>query len=614
MRPPAETCRIALEALRAHDPRILERYVEIVHPPGVSHFRVHGTPAFRLLAGTWRTSGKGHSPEQALASGLMELVERYSCYTYLRDAPGADHGPRDALDSSAMSFDDFMSCFYHLPDDRTLSARELESTPLTWFAGRTLDDRPIAIPARLICYVLEGTNGMACGNSFEEALLHGLLEVLERHCLTHVRLGRRHTPHLDLESVDSPLVSELLERLAATGEAVLLRDFSLGIGVPVVAAVRRLGDGKTQVTVGSATTREEAALRAITENVQTQGLMNCYPAGDSAHYLDVSGAPLPFDSVRNIDHANILSELDAVAGLLVKCGMHAAYLDTTQASLGLPAVMCFVFGAQFHSDDLAHRSLLLGYLHDARLGGHQTLAGTLARLCLARDPANRTFAEMSLALDETARGEPLKARRRLESMALGPNGLTATGRQGLSVVRESALAHIAMALGDLQSARRACAALVVADPTVTAEYVKVAAPPGVDAQAAGATADLYREIREFWLFDGRPAVERTLTDFASFATVRGALEERLRAGEDLFDRGQYEDALAEARAALAMHTAGAELLGARWLSGRCLARLERWSEAAAELTTIHGLQYDQPKVILLRDLCRRRAGGDRLAD
>ena len=355
VRTPAETCRIVEQRLGGLQPRMMARYERIDHVTGVPHYRVHGTPAYRGLVGVPLASGKGHSNEQALASGLMELSERYSCYGLLRDAPGSIRSSLKRLDRDAYSFAKFFTCFADQPVDPRLSESELADTEVTWFEGADLAGNPILIPARLIAWVLEGSNGMASGNTLEEALLHGILEVVERHCQTRVRGERLETPRIDPDTIDSDLARQLLERFAAVGEHVLIRDFSLGIGVPVIATARVLDDGTTQVTVGSATTREEALLRALCENVQTQGLMNCYAASESEHFLSDGADPVPFASIADIDNLNLRLEIETVSGLLDARGMRVLYIDATRPDLDIPAVITYVEGALFRrrGEDLA---------------------------------------------------------------------------------------------------------------------------------------------------------------------------------------------------------------------------------------------------------------------
>ena len=83
---------------------------------------------------------------------------------------------------------------------------------------------------------------MAAGNTLEEAILHALLEVIERHCYTLIRLQRTPTPRIDPGTIDSPLANDILERFTALGERVWVRDFSLGLELPVIATARVAGE------------------------------------------------------------------------------------------------------------------------------------------------------------------------------------------------------------------------------------------------------------------------------------------------------------------------------------------------------------------------------------
>ncbi|XID94716.1 TOMM precursor leader peptide-binding protein [Paenibacillaceae bacterium WGS1546] len=113
--------------------------------------------------------------------------------------------------------------------------------------------RPILVPEQLAYYsagsdeafVMEGSNGCALGASREEAVLHGILEAVERDsCLIawHARLA---LPALDpLSSRDKELrwMIDYLE--CAYGYEIRLYDATTDIGIPSIWAMAKSGSGQ----------------------------------------------------------------------------------------------------------------------------------------------------------------------------------------------------------------------------------------------------------------------------------------------------------------------------------------------------------------------------------
>lgn len=84
------------------------------------------------------------------------------------------------------------------------------------------------------------SNGMASGNTLEEALCQALSEVLERHVQETIIRKRLTPPEISVEYIKrvSPDLLEIIDRIENNGGyKVLILDGSLGIGLPVVCIV-----------------------------------------------------------------------------------------------------------------------------------------------------------------------------------------------------------------------------------------------------------------------------------------------------------------------------------------------------------------------------------------
>lgn len=120
------------------------------------------------------------------------------------------------------------------------------------------------------------TNGLASGNTWTEAVLHALYEVIERDATTLWKLG----PHawadaraVDPASVDDPVCAALLERFEAAGLDVAIWDVTSDIGVAAffcMVADRDATTGAPEMGAGAHLSAEVALARALTEAAQAR--------------------------------------------------------------------------------------------------------------------------------------------------------------------------------------------------------------------------------------------------------------------------------------------------------------------------------------------------------
>jgi ribosomal protein S12 methylthiotransferase accessory factor len=123
------------------------------------------------------------------------------------------------------------------------------------------------------------SNGLASGNNFLEAVNAGLFEVIERDAVTCHRVAwaqnRQPPAVVRLETIEHPLVLELLERFAAARIGVVLCDCTVDTGIPVYLAyvydlvLRQIGVYKGY---GAHLDPGIAMIRALTEAVQGRAI------------------------------------------------------------------------------------------------------------------------------------------------------------------------------------------------------------------------------------------------------------------------------------------------------------------------------------------------------
>lgn len=112
------------------------------------------------------------------------------------------------------------------------------------------------------------SNGNAAGNTREEAILQGFLELVKR---DHVALwwyNRLRRPSVDLESFDEPYLRQLMAFLASRGRDLWVLDLTADLGIPVFTALSRRTDHQPErIAFGFGAHLEPrlALLRAVTE-------------------------------------------------------------------------------------------------------------------------------------------------------------------------------------------------------------------------------------------------------------------------------------------------------------------------------------------------------------
>lgn len=151
--------------------------------------------------------------------------------------------------------------------------------PIPWVWGYSLRDRrPVLVAQRNVFYgsvpgpdrfVDECSNGCASGGCLEEAIVHGLLEVIERDAFLLAWYGGRRLERIDLRGTPADLhVDRLMSRAALLGYHVDLLDTTSDVGVPVVTALATRvdgGEGFLVLAAGASLDPEEAAASALGE-------------------------------------------------------------------------------------------------------------------------------------------------------------------------------------------------------------------------------------------------------------------------------------------------------------------------------------------------------------
>ena len=365
---PADTVQKVLGRLEELGSDILRetRRVDVGRLGIPVYLSVCGADARRILP-TRKQMGKGASADQARASALMELMERYAFFSFWEREPhfvkatysaamkrfGADCMPPADVNRSVLD---------HLSDRDVIKVMDCVEWNF-YPATRLNDGKLVWIPLDWF-RVLSEFNGSSCGNTVEESLLQGMCELVERHVCALVDKDHLVTPTIDPESLEDEVLKDLVQRFKAQGIELILKDFSLGMPAPTVAALAwdptTLGKTSEIVfTAGTSSSPVKAAIRAVTEVAQLGGdfcTNACYEASglpkfaslDECQWL-LEGETCSLSGLPSIEDTDIANE---VKNLVQGLGDYSVYaVETTNPEIGVPAHYLVIPGLAFRERD-----------------------------------------------------------------------------------------------------------------------------------------------------------------------------------------------------------------------------------------------------------------------
>lgn len=326
------------------------------------YFSVCGSDAFRLT-GTRKQMGKGATPEQAEASAVMELVERYSFYSFAANKDNFTIGTYGQLRDRALPFDMIAKSVHDDSGDLEAAEAIFSGIPMKWTSGYNLTaQKPVLIPYDWF-FTINEFNGTSAGNCREEALCQGICELVERHVSALVSRDRLRVPGIDPETADDPILVELLSKYRKNGIDLYISDFTLEMGIPTVGVLAHdpaTFPGKSELvwTAGTTPSPRKAFNRALTEVAQLGGDFNTgsnYVASGLPKFNRLSEAEfitrpdrlLSVHDLPDISDGNFRLEVERCIAALAGKGMNVIGIDTTQPLLGIPALYMIVPGAHF---------------------------------------------------------------------------------------------------------------------------------------------------------------------------------------------------------------------------------------------------------------------------
>lgn len=338
------------------------------------------------------TGGKGMTEIQAKVSAMGEAIERYSG-VYRGDEPTIRASYR-SLGAQAVHLHDcllFSEAQYanrhgwnrhgnvgrfHVVPDPFDEEQELDWSPV-W----SLTNEHFKYLPSCYCYFghpdttrfrfcFSDGNGNSAGNTMEEAILQGFLELVERDCTALWWYNRVRRPGVDLASFQLPYLDALQYHYREIGREFWVIDISTDLGIPTFAAISRRVDHPVEdilLGLGAHLDPQVALLRAITELNQflpavarrtpDGNTIYSFPDGEAvewwknatlaAHpYLspDPQLAPRRAADYRNLASDDLLTDVQTCVAIAKETDLEVLVQDQTRPDIGMPVCRVVVPG------------------------------------------------------------------------------------------------------------------------------------------------------------------------------------------------------------------------------------------------------------------------------
>ena len=349
---------------------------------GIPVFSVYREKTAKGTFGNY--NGKGPTVEQAKASAVMEAMERYS--SEQRESDDIIYGTIAQAQENGPTVN---------PVDLILPLRVLDyvdSAEIAWVTGFDLfSGQETWVPACAAFYPYHpdsdlqlfrfNTNGLASGNTIEEAVLHALFEVIERDAWSIAENRNFANADIIIDNENS-VAAQLLKKFEENGVKIHLKDLTSDLGIPTIGAasddVATKDPELLSVGVGTHLNPEIAAVRALTEVAQSRtthkhGLKvnaklqkitkemgyDKVKAINRVWYADCE-KNVKLSDMKNFSTPYVLDDIEVVLGNLMSNGFkQAIVVDFTRSEIDVPTVRIIVPGLEVATMDSEREGMRL---------------------------------------------------------------------------------------------------------------------------------------------------------------------------------------------------------------------------------------------------------------
>ncbi|WP_426612525.1 TOMM precursor leader peptide-binding protein [Bradyrhizobium sp. McL0616] len=326
-----------------------------------------------------RSGGKGKSVEQARMSALAESLERY-CGVFDGTEPRvrasfASLGKAAIHPNACMGYSERQYAERESNNRRGHKAHWVpqpfqEDVEIEWSSLWSLTAEAMRYLPTSLCYygylstdpvfARGDSNGCAAGSVFEEAVLQGILELVERDAVAIWWYNRLRRPAVDLESVDDPYVPLITNHYRKLRRDIWVLDVTNDLRIPTFVAIsRRVDTAEEDIIYGFGAHLDPgiALTRALTEMNQSLEAVptvtdrsyrgskdsvywwRTVKAADSPYLMpSLETGPLRPRDFKNLASDDLYEDIITCKKLLAAAGIEILVLDQTRPDVGLPVV------------------------------------------------------------------------------------------------------------------------------------------------------------------------------------------------------------------------------------------------------------------------------------
>ena len=327
--------------------------------------------------------------DAARASALMESIETFHAEHIERPLRLASR--REMGGAVGPRFDDLplaTNTRFH-PDLRIpwIEATALDGSGTAWVPFELVDLDFVAPCPYLDGCFDKSSSGLSSGNTFEEAVVHALCELIERDAQALWALqdvARRVATRVDPATVDCPDNRQLLDRLAAADVAIGIWDMTTDVGVAAYIAViadrdpRGLRRQPPTAGFGCHLDRSIALSRAITEAAQSRATFMAGTRDDIARrdygrhrepgnlgfvatLLAATDAPVGYGDAPSRRTSSFAGDIELLLDALGHVGIASPLVvDLGRPDVGIPVVKVIAPGLEPERDPLTAHAGPLG--------------------------------------------------------------------------------------------------------------------------------------------------------------------------------------------------------------------------------------------------------------
>ncbi|MBW1947316.1 MAG: YcaO-like family protein [Deltaproteobacteria bacterium] len=338
-------------------------------------------------------NGKGLTPELAEASAYAELAERLSAGLFYPvfeeqvrfNVPGLYdeetnrflnyewmegyiYSHQDDLENP-LRIEDLLANENHLTDN---DIEDIKNSRMArhWVDGFSIiREETVKVPVNFVAYI-HGSNGMAAGNTIEEAMIQATCEIFERHSQIRSIKSEQIVPSIDSDSIENQNIRDMIKFYSGNNVDVMIKDLSFDGLIPCIGVLfinKNLRTDRLEHRIlipGASFNLEEALARCFTEGMQGREtllaprpeldrplvhrskvndyymLMKCGISLKDISFLDQGETR----TYKNIKIKDVLSEIEEIKKICKVFNTDYILLNYTHPVLDFPVVRVIIPG------------------------------------------------------------------------------------------------------------------------------------------------------------------------------------------------------------------------------------------------------------------------------